>query len=76
MHIFQDRDFSLSGPATSDSPIASICHDPETLSSVLLASFVSSPCPDANGEIDPLVIGSSNWLILWLPRTNQMWEGE
>ena len=47
-----------------------------TPSSVLLAHSISSPCPDVNGGIDPLAIGSSDWLILRLPRTNKMWEGE
>ena len=53
------------------------CHsDPTTPSSVLLTPPVSSLCPDANEGIDPLMFGSSDWLTLWLPRMNQIWEGE
>ena len=74
MHLFQDRGFSLSGPLTSHSPTASIRCGLAAPSSVLLAPPVSSPCPDANGGIDPLVIGSLDWLTLWLPRMNKMWE--
>ena len=74
MHLFQDHGFSLSGPATGHSPTTSIRCGLAAPSSVLRAPPVSSPCPDANGGIDPLMIGSLNWLTLWLPRMNQMWE--
>ena len=63
MHLLQDRDFSLSRPATGHSPFASVRYDPVTPSSILLAPLVSSPCTNANGG-NPLRIGSSDWLIL------------
>ena len=63
---FQDCSFFLSGFVTGHSPTASIRHDPITPSSVLLAPPISSPCPDTNGGIDHLAIGSSDWLALWL----------
>ena len=76
VHLFQDRDFSLSRLATHHSPTASIRRGLATPSFALLAPSVSSPCLDANGGISPLVIGSSDWLKLWLPWTNQRWKGE
>ena len=60
----------LSKPATGHSLTASARRDPTNPSSALLAPHISSPCPGANGEINPLEIGSSEWLTLWLPRTN------
>ena len=52
VHIFQDHDFSLSRPATSHSPVASVQRGLAAHSSALLAP------PDANGGISPLAIGS------------------
>ena len=60
IHFFQDHDFSLSGPATGHFPAASIRCGFATPSSTLLAPPVSSPCPNANGGIGPLAIGSSD----------------
>ena len=71
VHFFQDRDFSLSRLITGHSPIASVRRG-LTTPYVLLASPVSSPCPDANGGIDLL----ENWLTLRLVRVNQMRKGE
>ena len=61
---FQDRDFSLFGPATSHSPVASVRCGLVAPSSVLFAPLVSSPCPDANRGIDLLAIESSDLLTL------------
>ena len=43
---------------TGRSHAAGVQHDPVAPSSTLLAPPVSSPCPDANGGIDLLAIGS------------------
>ena len=64
VHLFQDRNFSLSGPATGHSLAASVRHGLAAPSSVLLAPLVSSPCPDTNGGIDLLAISSSEGLTL------------
>ena len=76
VHLFQDHDFFLFGPATGHSLVASTRRDPATPSSVLLTPSVSSPFLDANRGIDPLAIGSLDWLTLRLPRMNQTWKGE
>ena len=57
---FQDHSFSSSGHATSPSPIQIVQHELVTPSSALLAPPVSFPCPNANGGIDLLEIGSSD----------------
>ena len=62
--------FFLSGSATGHSLAVSVRRDLATLSSILLASHISSPCPDANGGIDLLAIRSSDCLTLRLPRAN------
>ena len=62
VHLFQDRGFSLSGPTTSHSRVASFRHGLAAPSSVFLAPPVSSSCPNANGGIDLLAIGSSECL--------------
>ena len=61
---FQDHDFSPSMHATCCSPTAIVQHELVTPSSSLLALPVSSLCPDANGKIDLLEIGSSDSLTL------------
>ena len=76
VHLFQDRNFSLSRPVTGHSPAVSVRHSLAAPLFALLVPLISSPCPNANGGIDPLAIGSSDWLTLRLPRTNQMWKGE
>ena len=76
VHLFLDYCFSLSGPATGCSPAASIWCGLTAPSSALLAPPVSSPCPNANRGIGHLAIGSSDWLTLWLPWTNETWKGE
>ena len=68
--------FSLSGPVIGHSHAASIQRGLAGPSSIMLAHPVSSPCTDANGGIDFLAIGSSDWLTLRLLRKNQMWKGE
>ena len=70
VHLFQDREFSLSRLATDHSPTTSVWHGLAAPLSTLLAPPVSSSCPNANGGIGPLAIGSSDWLTLRLPRTN------
>ena len=52
--------FFLSKPVIEHSPAASIRCDLETPASIFLAPSISSPCPNANGEIDLLVTGSSD----------------
>ena len=64
VHLFQDHGFSQSGPATGHSRAASIRHGLATPLSALLAPPVSSPCPNANGGIGPLVIRLPDWLTL------------
>ena len=49
---------SLSKPANGHFPVASFRRDFATPSSVLLAPPISFPCPNANGGIGSLVIGS------------------
>ena len=68
--LFQDRDFFQSGPATGHSHVISAQPDPTTLSSVLLVPLAFSPCPEANGETNLLVIGSSECSSLQLLRTS------
>ena len=70
VRFFQDRDFFQSGLATNHSRVVSARPDLATLSSVLLVPLVFSPCPDANGGIDLLAIGSSECSSLGLPRVN------
>ena len=62
--LFQDRRFFQSGSATGHSHTVSIRPDLVTPLSVFLIPPVSSPCLDANGGIDLLEIGSSDWLTL------------
>ena len=45
------------------------------LSPQLVVPPAFSPCPDTNGGIDLLLIGSPGCLTLRLPRMNQMWNG-
>ena len=54
----------LSGPATGHSTAASVRHGLTAPSFNLLAPPISYPCSDANGGIDLLPIGSSDWLTL------------
>ena len=54
---------------------ASLQHDFATPTSFLLVLLAFSPCHDANGRIDFLMIGSLGCMTLRLPRTNQMWNG-
>ena len=61
---FQDHDFSPSMHATCHSSATIVQHELVTPSSGLLAPPVSSLCPDANGKIDLLEIGSSDSLTL------------
>ena len=51
-------------------------HDLAIPSSVLLALPVSSPCLDANEEIDLQATGSLGCWSLHLCQTNQMWVEE
>ena len=64
VHLFQDHGFFLSKSITGRFPTTIIQHELITPSSALLASPVSSPCSEANGGIDLLAIGSSDWLTL------------
>ena len=72
IHLFQDPDFSLSRPTTGHSPASSVRRGLAAPSSTLLAPPVSSLCPNANGGIGPLAIGSSDWLTLRLLWANQV----
>ena len=76
VHLFQDRCFSLSRLATGHSPSISVQRGLVAPSSTLLVPSVSSPCSNANGGIGPLATGSSDWLTLQMPQTNQTWKGE
>ena len=63
-HLSQDHDFFQSGPFTSHSNVVSSRPYLATPSFVLLVPLAFSPCPVTNGEIDILVIGSSECLSL------------
>ena len=76
VHLSLDRGFSPFRPIISHYSAVSNWLGLTSPSYVLLASPVSSPCPDANGGIDLLAICSSNWLTLQLPWTNQTWKRE
>ena len=72
IHLFQDLNFPPSRPATGHSLAASVRCGLAAPSSVLLDPHVSSPCPDANGGIDLLVIGILDCLTLQARWANQM----
>ena len=67
-HLFQDRGFFQSGPRTGRSRVVSAQPDLATPSSVLLVPLAFSPCPNIEGGIDLLAIGSSECLSSQLPR--------
>ena len=69
-HLFQDWDFFQFGHATGRSHAVSARPNPTTLSSILLIPLAFSPCPDANGGIDLLEIGSSKLSSSRLPWAN------
>ena len=56
VHLFQCHDFFLYGPTTGHSLVACVRRELATPSFVSLAPPASSPCLDANGGIDLLVI--------------------
>ena len=56
--FFQDREFFQSRLAIGHSSIVRAWLDLATLSSVFLVPLAFSLCPDANGRIDLLAIGS------------------
>ena len=64
VHLFQNCGFSPSGLAASHSLAAIVRRDLVSPSFALLAPLVFFPCHDANGGIDILAIGSSDWLAL------------
>ena len=76
INLFQDHGFSLSRLATGHSPTTNVQRGLAAPSFVLLALPFSSPCPNVNGGIDLLTIGSLECLTLRLPQTIQMWKGE
>ena len=67
-HLFQDHSFFQSTPVIGHSHAISTQPNLATPSSVLLVPLAFSPCPDINGEIDLLVIGSLKCSSLQLPR--------
>ena len=69
------HDFLLSESVTGHSLTISVQHDFATPSSFLLVPPAFSPCLDANGGTDILLIGSPGCLTLQLLRTSQMWNG-
>ena len=70
MRCFQDRDFFQSRLVAGHSSVVNSRPNLATFSSVLFVSLAFSPCPDANGGIDLLVIGSSECSSLHLPQVN------
>ena len=72
----QNRAFFLSGPPNDHIHIVNAQRDLAIPSSILLALPVSSPCLDANEEIDLRVTRSPGCWSLHLCQTNQMWVGE
>ena len=70
MSLFQNHDFFQSRPATGHSQVVNAQPDSATFSFVLLVPLAFSPCPDANGGIGLLAIGSSECLLLQLPQAN------
>ena len=68
--LFQDHDFFQSGPTTGHSHSVSALPDLITPSSILLVPLAFSPCPDVNGGINLLTIGSSECLPSRLLRAN------
>ena len=67
VRLFQDHDFFQYGHAVGHSRVINARLDLATLSSVFLVPLTFSPCPDANGGIGLLTIGSSGCLTLRLP---------
>ena len=70
--LFQDRNFFQSRPAIDHSRVVSARPGLVTLLSVLLIPLAFSPCPDANGGIGLLVVGSpecSSLRLLWANQT-------
>ena len=68
--LFQDREFCQSKPTTGHSHVVSARHYLATPSSILLVPLAFFSCPDANGGIDLLVIGSLECSLSRLPRAN------
>ena len=68
--LFQEIDFFLSRPVTGHSHIISAQPNLVTFSSVLLVPLAFSPCPNANGGIDPLAICLLECSSLQLHRGN------
>ena len=68
LHVFfcQDRVFFLLGPTTDSFHTTNVQRDPTIPSFVLLAPLVSSPCLDANEEIDLRATGSPGFWSLHL----------
>ena len=74
--FLQDYAFFLPGPVDDRFHAADVQLDPTIPSSVLPAPLVSSPCIDANEEIDLQATGSPGRWSLHLCQTNRMWGGE
>ena len=69
--LFQDHDFFQSRLTTGHSRVVSAQASLATLSFVLLVPLAFFPCPNANGRLGLLVIGSLKCSSLRLPRVNQ-----
>ena len=68
--------FFLLGPVNDRFHVVDVQRDHAIPPSALLAPPVSSPCLDANEEIDFRVTGSPGCWSLQLCQTNQMWKGK
>ena len=74
--FFQDHAFFLPRLVNDRFHAVDVQRDPEIPSSALLAPPVSSPCIDANEEIDLRATGSPGCWSLRMCQTKQMWKGE
>ena len=74
--FLQNHTFFLFGPINDRFHAADVQRDPAIPSSALLAPPVSSPCLDANEEINLWATGSSGCWLLQLCQTKQMWKRE
>ena len=64
--FLQDRVFFLPRPANDSFHVIDVQHDPAIPISVLLSPHVSSPCLDANEEIDLRATGSPGYWSMQL----------